>query len=592
MALAGLMLGSCSSEDVVDNGKGGGASWNSDGTGYVNLAIKLPTTPASRGLNDDFNDGEASEYAVYDATLVLFTSGENETEQDAVVNSAYKLNLDFKNDPSKPVTTTANITQKINSISSEKIYALVVLNNQGMMAVDEDANLFVGNQKMEGKKISDLNDAVRDYSTTNNMTSWHSAGNGFLMSNAVLTTESGNGSQPAGQLASVQTLSVIDGAKIYPTANEATLDPAAIIYVERAEAKITLSAGAGLNNTVTVGNDDVDLEIEGWALDNTNNSNKLIHTVAGYADWSKLTSNGVSNYRFVGNTPVGKNILKTDLYRVYWGDDYNYTTTSEDDLTYFPSGKTLAENDLNASGASAYCFENTTNLATMRENNCTRVIVKAKINDGNSFFIVDGNVNKIYYEADAKQEAAARVVADNDINKWLEEHLKPETTFNSATDLEITLSALNAGKVTVTGIKFTPTGLNKLKDGSVNGAQGVAAGWVASANNHILLEYYAGGAAYYPVYVAHFGNDLTPWDEKETEAPSANNIYPGGDKNYLGRWGVLRNNWYQINVTSIKSIGSPTVEEASGSPIDKKESYISVTVNTLPWAVRRQDAEL
>lgn len=45
-ALAALMLGACSSEDVIDNG--GQPQWNDKGKGYINLAIQLPTQPGTR----------------------------------------------------------------------------------------------------------------------------------------------------------------------------------------------------------------------------------------------------------------------------------------------------------------------------------------------------------------------------------------------------------------------------------------------------------------------------------------------------------------------------------------------------------------
>lgn len=44
-ALAALMLGACSSEDVIDNG---GQTVLPGEKGYVSFAVNLPTTPGSR----------------------------------------------------------------------------------------------------------------------------------------------------------------------------------------------------------------------------------------------------------------------------------------------------------------------------------------------------------------------------------------------------------------------------------------------------------------------------------------------------------------------------------------------------------------
>ena len=120
-ALAALMLGACSSEDGIDNG--GQPQWNDKGKGYINLAIQLPTQPGTRA-NDNFDDGTPAEYEVKDATLILFVND--------VVNSAYNMDLNFSPEGTTTdnITTTAKITQEINSVSGD-IKALVVLNNNG-----------------------------------------------------------------------------------------------------------------------------------------------------------------------------------------------------------------------------------------------------------------------------------------------------------------------------------------------------------------------------------------------------------------------------------------------------------------------------
>lgn len=67
-ALAALMLGACTNEDVIDNGGKGTVAPGEKG--YISFVFNLPTTPSSRA-NDDFADGDATEYNVSDATLLL-----------------------------------------------------------------------------------------------------------------------------------------------------------------------------------------------------------------------------------------------------------------------------------------------------------------------------------------------------------------------------------------------------------------------------------------------------------------------------------------------------------------------------------------
>lgn len=113
---------------------------------------------------------------------------------------------------------------------------------------------------------------------------------------------------------------------------------------------------------------------------------------------------------------------------------------------------------------------------------------------------------------------------------------------------------------------------------------------VTTANELISLSYYADGMAYYPVYIAHFGQGQTPWSESDYDDAT---IYGAdSDARYLGRYGVVRNNWYDISVTSIKALGSPNVTVVTNEPVDKKESYISVKINVLSWAKRTQSVDL
>lgn len=177
---------------------------------------------------------------------------------------------------------------------------------------------------------------------------------------------------------------------------------------------------------------------------------------------------------------------------------------------------------------------------------------------------------------------AARLLkqGDNTIYNWLKENVKDGSTFES-TDLVIGFSTEEAGQRTVASVAISEAGKNKLKDP----AAALPANVVNIANNLIEFYYYANGISYYPVYIKHFGDSQTPWTED-------NSTYGGEDANFLGRYGVLRNNWYQIDVTGIRGLGSPNVDEVTGEPVDKVNYYISVSINVLSWAKRSQSVEL
>ena len=562
IALTALVLGACSSEDII-----GQPQWNDKGKGYINLAIQLPTQPSTRA-NDNFDDGTPAEYEVKDATLILFVND--------VVNSAYNMDLNFSPEGTTTdnITTTAKITQEINSVSGD-IKALVVLNNNGLLSIAEGGILNVNGATATGKSLSELNDAVKTAIGTDY--SWHD--DGLLMSNAIMAdAQGGTVVDPPTSANVVEPLVTIDGSKIFKTKAEADANPAATIYVERAEAKVTVKNGA--NGTVTDGSR-LTYTIDGWALDNTNQTNKLVRDVTDFNTWKAFKATRSTDYRFIGGTPIA-----SGLYRVYWGDDYNYSTTGVGGLTTVGGEHATLPTVNPANGEfAAYCFENTTDLANMLEQNLTRVIVKATFNGGTEFYTVDGNRSEIWQVADVKKEVAARLLNDVTFNAWAKANVDQGKALSSDTDFDVTFSTEAAGKRTVATIVLNESGKGKLKADAAEYPTNAA----TLANDHITLEYYANGVAYYPVYIRHFDETQTPWD---ATYETGNSIYANKSDEYLGRYGVLRNNWYEINVQSIKSLGDPNVTVVTPEPVDKKESYISVEINVLSWAKRTQNVNL
>ena len=63
-------------------------------------------------------------------------------------------------------------------------------------------------------------------------------------------------------------------------------------------------------------------------------------------------------------------------------------------------------------------------------------------------------------------------------------------------------------------------------------------------------------------------------------------------RDYLGRYGVVRNNWYDINVDGIAKLGYPSVPPVDGGEDDIVQNFISVKINILSWAKRTQGVTL
>lgn len=94
--------------------------------------------------------------------------------------------------------------------------------------------------------------------------------------------------------------------------------------------------------------------------------------------------------------------------------------------------------------------------------------------------------------------------------------------------------------------------------------------------------------------IKHFGDELTPWNPSTKTSGIS---YPTpNEANWLGRYGVLRNNWYDLDITDVSRLGAATPEELDvkndPTPDDNLKSYISVKINVLSWAKRTQGAIL
>lgn len=579
LALTTLMLGACSSEDGLNLGNGSSVAQGEKG--YISFSLNLPAVKGmANRANDVFDDGDAAEYNVKDATLLLF-SGANEGE--ATFAGAYPLTLTDDSSDGDNITTTYQITQAVTKPTgnNDKVYAMVVINGKTSNVLTESGGTWsIKGQTLTASttKYKDLAGAAYNLSNNDVANIASTTGDGcFLMTNAPLYTKAGGVSDPTG--GSVQTLTEINPNNIFTTEEEAKANPAANVYVERAVAKVTVTG----NTTGTKADGNIaNYEIKGWTLDVTNQSSFLVRNVNG-ADWWSLKADGVNDYRFVGAAAVADG-----LYRTYWGIDPNYSTEG----TFTTLAGTTPTN-LKTVGANDYCLENTFNLTQMKDDQTTRVIVAAALDlDGNGtaddFYVLDNDKSNTALTLEGiKNTIKAAYLANGTVVGLLKANLKPDQSIG-AENLDVTFDqkATTGGYVTVTEITIKDASASKFKTGAI--PEGLQAAHndaiIADVNAAHKIAYYKGGVSYYPVMIKHFGDDLTPWNNGE--------VYGSNNADFLGRYGVLRNNWYSINVTGIKSIGDPEVPKVYGTPDDPSESWISVTINILSWAKRSQSVDL
>uniref|UniRef100_UPI003FEE38B3 fimbria major subunit n=1 Tax=Alloprevotella sp. TaxID=1872471 RepID=UPI003FEE38B3 len=585
-AIAAASLTACSdSTDVVDNNKG---HWNADGTGYMSLSISMPDNVGSKGsraTNDDFGHGDANEYAVYNAMLVIFTRDNNATEStnedNYKFNAAYELPLRFTDNTTKPSQISSKAIAHIKAFDATDAKALVILNKPQSVQIVNKTNLQIGQTEFSSTGTNNTFKNFKDLAIE--VATDLKTGSGFTMTNAPLTTAHSTKSTTI-KAGNTTTLAEVKKDNIKPTAEEADKAPATTVYVERSVAKVTLN-----NNKITgtlENTPSVHYRIESYALDNTNKTSYITRHVdnnwynlkSGFFTDQKLTDD---QYRF-----VGVNEVETDagLYRTYWAQDPNYSIKSD-----AGTGLETTPTNFEEINKTFYCMENTFNVQSQTHRNTTRALLKVKFWVGdnetnNTLYMYNNDVSTLSDNEEGSKTFEKKVI--NDVNSI------PAVKGYYGGVKSIKLS----DKLDANGHKQIESVTYNVQNNNVDVTEDATN---ASAVFNIIKEHignisvYDKGNAYYSVLIKHFGDALTPWNSWESTKPNANNIYLNNDEaNYLGRYGVVRNNWYQLNVTKVSKIGKPVIDTPDNTPDDELDSYISVSINILSWAKRSQDVDL
>lgn len=650
MLASALAFSACSSEDVADNGSKDISALTNGG--YLKMSINLPSRAANGGFRAteeqdgyvNLQDGLAKEYNVKDAILVLF-QGDNEA--DAVFHSAYKLTTSMQMDGSAQITSTTKLVKKVNIggegnalTSGDKLYALVILNNNGRFAVDANNKLMYATSNLDDATSTGTTttptptivptpapaattvfngtfSAFQKITVTGGADSFRDDTNGFLMMNAPLYKTVTGSAAPSG----LATLAVVTD-KVKNTETEAQNEPGAEVFVERAVAKVTMApyaSGQLTGKEYASAANKVDVKLEAWGLDYMNNISYYMHNAkpvtTGIADWAGFNVNGdagTTYYRFAGATEV-----KTGCgYRAYWGEDPNYNAATETgssdkwgSVSQYKGEKCNFIHVTNIGDLSAktgenhpqYCMENTFNVKNMNEDQTTRAIVKVKLTpqtrdvlDG-SFYIVNNDKSKFFDLTGIEALVEQHIRACNTVAKKV---IDDNVTTVDVSDIIFAYDATGTD-MTVKSFKVSYDGADVVYNTVGTPGAPTALDEVNNALKHVTK--YKEGYAYYPIRIKHFGSSkslaaggydtgMVTWN---SASHSQKDRYDNNsDEKFLGRYGVLRNNWYDLGINSISGVGSPVIPDAPGTPDDELESFISVRINVLSWAKRVQREDL
>ena len=555
MAVMATTLVGCSSNDnLAPDGKD---NVGKPGEAYASFTINLPTTSGTRA--DDpkpgtpsFDEGAAKEYEVKNGTILIF-------DKDGKFVTSAQLGTMNPWTPVKTdgVTTAAITTVQLSGVSVGGNYqALVLLNNDVDATTSKVTLPTTGETYAEWSKNTLMVNAEKYAST-----------DGIFMANAPKYT--GTSTEPT---------TLVKVANVCASREEAQAKAATTVYVERGLAKVTMQNFTTNGYTVAEGtykNDKV--EIKNWQLDVTNKSTFPVHQTGDLS----------TGFTAIWSTPRFYDGGNKSFKRVYWGVDPNYSGATLQNLAACKKAFTMIDKD-DITGKTGndhpqYCLENTFDLSNMMQGQTTRVVFKAVytpsalVGTTEKTFYKIGNNTAIWTKANLEKQihtVAVTAMGITNADEQAKYVVKLDATGNNISGA--------AGQHLIKAENITYTG--KASDSKVTETV------VNTINEKLGLSEVAGiatyldGVTYYIARIKHF-NELTPW--------TAGEGYGTENGKYLGRYGVLRNNWYDLSVTSISGLGYPDVPEVKPTvPDDENEQYINVEVEILSWAKRSQQIKL
>lgn len=564
LAVIAAMTASCSSnEDLGTAGPGTGT--NETGVGYATFTINLPSVSGTRAADAggaEMDEGTAKEYAVKSATALIFQKYGSDEGSCKFVESVDlpTAAADWTDDTTGGITTTSKkLVAKLTNVDTKnQYYVLVLLNNNKTGGVK--VPLPTVGQSYNEWNSQILNPSVDDLA----------ADNDFYMANA-----------PLKGTASPTTLVTINKENIYSSKEKAEAGTsAATVYVERGVAKMSVNdpKTKTVIDKATNTSTQSTVEFNNWALDITNRKTYAVHNIDGLS----------TDFPAIWTTPrfIGTNS------RVYWGKDPNYNL---DNLNKKEADREAEFNFIKATSGinktfkeSAYCLENTFNLANMYQGQTTRVIFKATYTPmddaGNPLADKDGTFYTIGNMTTILKEAALETAVNTAATSVLPGCTVDYTNLKQEGSHVITLADIKDS----TGTTLVADQVYSGKKGTeivkeINDKLGLTDGG-GRAEAMVGINTYLKGATYYIARVKHFGS-LTPWNSGES--------YGTDNGKYLGRYGMLRNNWYELTVGNVYGPGYPGVPPVDpNQPDDENEKYLSVSVKILSWAKRSDTVDL
>lgn len=537
VALATLGLVACNNSDLDDMNKNHSGEVK---TSYI--AINLNAVDNStRAEGGSYQEGLDAERVVKSAYFFFF---DEEGEAFPVTANSGPATAPATEGVNWISASLTNAGKEMDNVSDIKNAVLVLSTYEGEYPNQIVAVLNWAPTVGKAYSLDDL------YAATN----IQGVDNAFVMSNAVYSD---------GTNAVVAT--PLTASDIYKDETNAKANPVTI-YVERIAAKITVTANGveesrfKVTKPVMLGgsNKDVYVQVKGWELHNDFAQSTLLKTID--PSWTNLG--------FTWND--------AEWHRCYWSTSLPFDKIGTND---FPSTFSLnlgATSDVNngtyAASTYTYVGENTNYNTTDKTAYCTKVIIKAQLQE---------KVGENYQQLPLARWYATYYAGEGDLRTAVANTIQYQYYWLESTDKYVKIAPEDLAVVKEGNlVKFQLSTAAESKNWYVKTGDTYTSKTKEEMN--VLLGgiekavYYENGETLYSVDIAHLGYQLS------------------GDQ--LGDYGVVRNHIYNVVLNSFGGFGSPVY--VPGANLEYPDDpyvageYVSAEVRVLSWRLVSQEVNV
>ena len=605
LAVLGTALWSCNRSDIegVDNPE------REIGSNYLSVSIVSTMESGTRAENDgvgEYEYGVPAENEVKNVRFYFFdANGVAQAVKRNSTNTGWDSYYDVTSE-SEELTTSEGDDENVEKI----INAILVLESPKgdqvpaslVAIVNYNTKVFGNDEDLDASSITSLLANIGKFTESKDNTGYSYASDGFFMSSTVYRPATGS-TVVEHKLKPEDFQRNPDSAKEHPVE----------IYVERAVAKVSLNtniadaitavgdeAGNALAGkffpvyeTVT-GQDPVHLEIDGTKI----YTEFLGWNVTQTADRSFAVKNldpawTIEDPRSNDNPFAFWSSI--DYHRSFWalnptGIEWQYTDFDGASIGEFPAGNAV-KGIVDGTGNYTYVHEN---APQDKDGKRTEVIVAARLvdKDGNKIKLADFNGFKFIGEN--YQDEVLKAVA-NMINVWKKEAVAGGGIKYSSIEGDLELKTARELKIYDEEVPEKQVGsyyvYAQLKEEAMDNfyvdADDVLGEKVEAKDlNDLLLELpyikvWTEGNTYYFVEIKHLNDQ--EWSDADAEP------YP------VGKFGVVRNHWYQFEITNVFGLGTPVFkpsEKIIPEDPNQHESYLAAKININSWRLVKQSATL